>query len=93
MNQLNMILTFATKRRFDSDTAKKLFDEVIRQMELRWVEIEDPALIVSLIYQSENLKPQFIAKLEDKVITEAEHLDPSTITSVCFQAFSNNFLC
>lgn len=86
-----MILSFATKRRFDSDVSQKLFDEVVRQMELRWVEIEDPALIISLIYQSKNLKPQFIAKLEDKVITEAEHLDPSTITSVCpsiFEYFS-----
>ena len=85
MNHLNMILTSALKRRFDSDTSSKLFEEAVRQMELRWVEIEDPGLIISMIHMSEHLKPQLLARLEDRVITEVENLDATTITSVRFQ--------
>ena len=82
MNHLNMILTSALKRRFDSDTSSKLFEEAVRQMEMRWVEIEDPGLIISMIHLSEHLKPQLLARLEDRVITEVENLDSTTITSV-----------
>ena len=84
MNHLNMILTSALKRRFDSDTSSKLFEEAVRQMEMRWVEIEDPGLIISMIHLSEHLKPQLLARLEDRVITEVENLDSTTITSVNF---------
>ena len=85
MNHLNMILTSALKRRFDSDMSSKLFEEAVRQMEMRWVEIEDPGLIISMIHLSEHLKPQLLARLEDRVITEVENLDATTIASVNFQ--------
>ena len=82
MRDLNIVLTFSAKKRFDSDTSRVLFEELVKTIELRWVEIDDPQLVSSFLYQAEYFKPQFLAKLEDKMIREAEQMSTTNIVAV-----------
>ena len=43
------MLSTAGKGRSESITRQKLFDEVIRTLEMRWVEIDDPLIVAGLI--------------------------------------------
>ena len=89
MRELNIVLTFSAKKRFDSDVSRILFEEVVKTIELRWVEIDDPQLVSSFLYQAEYFKPQFLARLEDKMIQEAEQMSATNIVSVSTTYFLN----
>ena len=80
--QLNKVLSLAVKHKNDSEIAEKLFEEVIRSFELRWVEIDDPRIAASLIYYSDFFKEIFLARIEDKMINKAENLTTEEITVV-----------
>ena len=42
LRDLNFLLSLSSKGRSESEIRQKLFDEVIRIFEMRWVELDDP---------------------------------------------------
>ena len=77
-----LILSYAKQTRDESEMCEKIFNEVLRTIEMRWVEITDPQLILNLIYNSEHLSDILMAKLEDQLTSEAETYPTDTIIAV-----------
>jgi hypothetical protein len=82
MNDLALLLSFTIKRKKHSDEAKKLFAEIIRAIEMRWVEVEDAKTISSIIHYGEVFSEKFLAKLEDRLIEFAENMSTEDIVAV-----------
>ena len=61
---------------------EKLFNEVIRTIEMRWVEFNQPDQIQSLLHNSQHFSDTLLAKVEDLLTTEAENLSSDAIVSV-----------
>jgi hypothetical protein len=68
------MLSTAAKGRSESITRQKLFDEVIRTLEMRWVEIDDPLIVAGLIYYAGNFTDLFLGRIEDKMTNRAGDL-------------------
>ena len=69
--ELCSLLSFSLKRKSEmvsNETTVKLFDEVVKTLERRWVEIVNAKEFASLMhYYPEHLSEQFITKLEDRI--------------------------
>jgi len=74
IKELNHMLSTAGKGRSESITRQKLFDEVIRTLEMRWVEIDDPLIVAGLIYYAGNFTDLFLGRIEDKMTNRAGDL-------------------
>lgn len=91
-NMFSMILSYANHTRNQSEICEKVFNEIIRTIEMRWVEIDDPNLILSLIYRSEHFSDVLLAKFEDQMTSEAETYPTDTLIAVSGEnRFSRNF--
>ena len=77
-----VILSYANQTRNQSEMSEKIFNEVIRTIEMRWVEINDPMLILNLIYRSEHFSDALLAKLEDQLTSDAETYPTDTLIAV-----------
>ena len=84
VRELYLILSLSAKNRSESETRKKLFEEAVEKLEMRWVEIEDPLTIAGLIYFAENFTDLFLARIEDKITSKAEGLSSEEIIAVIF---------
>ena len=82
IRNLYLILSTSAKNRSENETRKKLFEEVVQKLEMRWIEIEDPLTIAGLFYFVENFTDLFIARLEDKLTNKAEQLSSEEIIAV-----------
>ena len=91
-NMFSLILSYANQTRNQSEICEKIFNEIIRTIEMRWVEINDPNLILSLIYRSEHFSDVLLAKFEDQMTSEAETYPTDTLIAVSGEnRFSRNF--
>ena len=91
---LLFVLSYAERYRKDDEMLEKLFNEVIRTIEMRWVEISQPDQIRSLLYNSQHFSEALLAKVEDLLTTEAENLSSDSIVSVSILFFNNlHFYC
>ena len=86
IRNLYLILSTSAKNRSENETRKKLFEEVVQKLEMRWIEIEDPSTIAGLFYFVENFTDLFIARLEDKLTNKAEQLSSEEIIAVNFKS-------
>ena len=81
---LHTIMIFAAKRRSDSNMGRKLFEEIIRMIELRWVEIEEPAMVAKFFNSAEHFSDKFLARIEDRMTNCAEEMSSVSIIIVSF---------
>ena len=79
---LLFVLSYAERYRKDDEMLEKLFNEVIRTIEMRWVEFNQPDQIQSLLHNSQHFSDTLLAKVEDLLTTEAENLSSDAIVSV-----------
>ena len=87
---LLFVLSYAERYRKDNEMIEKLFNEVIRTIVMRWVEISQPDQIRSLLYNSQHFSEALLAKVEDLLTTEAENLSSDSIVSVSILFFNNS---
>jgi len=84
IKDLMMLLSFTMSRRH-TESQDKLFNEVCRALERRWVEIKDGRVFNSLFYYSEQFSPQFIARLEDRVSDVVDEISPGELVLILNQ--------
>ena len=89
-NQFGVILSYANQTRNQSELCEKIFNEIIRTIEMRWVEIIDPMIILNLIYRSEHFSDTLLAKLEDQLTSDAETYPTDTLIAVSNDFFLRN---
>ena len=66
----------------ESETRQKLFEEVVRTLEMRWIEIDDPLIFAGLMYYVEYFTDLFLARIEDKMTNKAGDLSSEEIISI-----------
>ena len=79
--ELNMMLSFLHKRR-NTESRVRLFKELVKTIERRWVEISDGRAFVGILHYPECFSLQFLDKLDDRMIEVAEGLSPAELTMV-----------
>jgi len=84
IKDLVMMLSFCINRR-NTEGQNKLFNEVCKSMERRWVEIKDGKVFASLLYYNDQFSPEFLRKLEDRMIEVVEELSPGDIVLILNQ--------
>ncbi len=86
MRDLAYMLSFSYARASASvkknGGSSKLYQEVVRALERRWVEVVDPQIFVQLIHYSESFNEQFLTRIIDRIIDVAEELTPSDLSMV-----------
>ena len=60
----------------------KLFEESVRQIELRWVEIEDPKHAAQFLGRAEHFTEKFLVKLEDRMIQDVDDMSTENMILV-----------
>ena len=66
----------------ESETRQKLFEEVVRTLEMRWIEIDDPLIFAGLMYYVEYFTDLFLARIEDKMTNKAGDLSSEEIIAI-----------
>ena len=89
IHQLLFVLSYAERYRKEDEMLEKLFNEVIRTIEMRWVEFTEPDQIRSLLHNSQHFSDTLLARVEDLLTTEAENLSSDSIVSVSILPFFN----
>jgi len=88
IKDLVMMLSFSVGRR-STETQDKLFSEICRSLERRWVEIRDSGMLsrtfVGLLHYSEHFTDQFLCKLEDRLAEIADELNGTDLTAVLYE--------
>jgi len=88
IKDLVMMLSFSVGRR-KTESQEKLYKEICRALERRWVEIRDSHVLsrtfVSLLHYSEHFSDQFMAKLEDRLSEVADELNGEDLTAVLYE--------
>jgi len=84
IKELVMMMSFCINRR-KTEGQNKLFNEVCKSLERRWVEIKDGKVFASLLYYNDQFSPQFLSKLEDRMIEVVEDLSPGDIVLILNQ--------
>ena len=84
MRDLTLLLSFVCSRRKGNDPGQssKLFKEVVLALERRWVEVVDGKTFAGIMHYPECFTPQFMNKIDDRVIDTAENLLPQDLTTV-----------
>ncbi len=60
-----------------------LFQEVVRSLERRWVEVVDGRAFVGILHYSDCFSEQYLNKIDDRITEMAESLVPSDLVLVC----------
>jgi len=84
IKDLVMMLSFSASRR-SSDSQQKLFSEICRAIERRWVEIKDGRQFAGLIHYSEHFSDQFMAKLEDRIAELVAEMSGGDLAMVLYE--------
>eukprot|EP00092_Neocalanus_flemingeri_P033737 GFUD01036676.1.p1 GENE.GFUD01036676.1~~GFUD01036676.1.p1 ORF type:complete len:613 (+),score=202.94 GFUD01036676.1:73-1911(+) len=81
IKEVVMLLSFTLNRR-NTESQNILYNEVVKSLERRWVELKDGKLFVSLLHYVELFSPQFVAKLEDRIADLMEEISPGDLALI-----------
>ena len=86
MSELTMLLSYSFKRKniTGDKVAITLFEETVKNIERRWVEVVNPKEFVGFMhYYPQYLSEQFIRKVEDRITDSVENMEGEDLALVC----------